>query len=36
MKVAIPTMYPGTNGRVGYLEDSPYLVVADFGLNDVG
>ena len=35
MKVAIPTMQCGMNGRVGSLEDCPYLVVSGLGMNDV-
>ncbi len=35
MKVAIPTMQSGMNGRVGNLEDCPYLVVSGLGKNDV-
>ena len=36
MKLAIPTMQSGMNGRVGNLEDCPYLVISGLGMNDVG
>ena len=36
MIVARPTMQFSMNGRVGNLESCPFLVVADFDLNDIG